>query len=118
MTEWQSEGVAARLGARLAPTSPEWTDPNPNAVMTGRRARDWGRVSAVLCEMTFTGGFEVDRSHLADRLVVILGEVGDCIHGRCASGVAAPAPDAPNRLYFVPARRCGPSPGSCASSGS
>jgi len=64
---------------------------------------DWRRVSAVVSEMTFTSGFEVDRSFSADRLVVILDEVGDRIHGHSSAWPTGPGPDTPHRLYLVPA---------------
>jgi AraC-like DNA-binding protein len=78
-----------------------WRDVNPSGVTTGCWSRSFGRVGAVVSEMVFGGGFLVDRAHPADRLIVILDEAGDRIHGR-VDGKAS-KPDAPHRLYHVPA---------------
>ncbi|HEX4710094.1 AraC family transcriptional regulator [Phenylobacterium sp.] len=103
MAEPHGQGIEAHRRPRWTPAPSEWPDPNPSGVTTGRWARSWRRVSAVVNEMTFTGGFEVDRSFSADRLVVILDEVGDRIHGRSSARPTGPGPDTPHRLYLVPA---------------
>lgn len=103
MTDWQGQRIDARRGPLWTPASHEWRQPNPSGVTTGRWARRWRHVSAVVSEMTFTGGFEVDRSHGADRLVVILEEVGERIHGRSSTRAPRSTPDTPHRLYYVPA---------------
>ena len=101
MADKQGQQVYGQRG--LAPTPPEWREPNSAAVTIGRWARGWRRLSAVVCEMAFTGGFEVDRSFPTDRLVVILDEVGDRLHGRTSTRPTGPGPDEPHRLYYVPA---------------
>lgn len=101
MTPWQGQRPGAQQAERWTSASREWP-PNPSGTTTGRWARNWPHASAVLTEMTFTDGFEVDRSHPADRLVVILDEVGDRIHGRSSARSMGPGPDMPHRLYHVP----------------
>jgi AraC family transcriptional regulator len=103
MTEHQGEHGQAPRGFDRAPPPPEWREANPNAVTTGRWARDWRHVSAAVNEMSFTGPFEVDRTFAADRLIVILDEAGDRLHGRTSGRPAGPVPDAPHRLYYMPA---------------
>ena len=103
MTEWEAQRADPQNGRRWPFTSPDWPQPNPNALTMGRWPRSWSRVSAVVCEMSFKGGFEVDRSLAADRLLVILDEVGDRIHGRSSSRWTGAGPDTPNRLYYMPA---------------
>jgi AraC-like DNA-binding protein len=103
MAEPHGQEIEAQRGPHWTPAPAEWADPNPSGVTTDRRARSWRRVSAVVTEMTFTGGFKVDRSFSADRLVVILDEVGDRIHGRDSARPTGPSPDAPYRLYVIPA---------------
>ncbi len=103
MAELHGQRIDAQRRPRWTPASSEWPDSNPSGVTTGRWTRSWGRVSATLAEMTFTGGFEVDRSFAADRLVVILDEVGDRVLARDAARSTGPGSDAPHRLYYVPA---------------
>jgi AraC-like DNA-binding protein len=103
MGEPHGQEIEAQRDRRWTPAPSERADPNPSAVTTYRQARSWRRVSAAVSEMTFTGGFEVDRSSPADRLVVILDEVGDRIHARGSARPESPSPDAPHRLYHVPA---------------
>jgi AraC family transcriptional regulator len=76
---------------------------NPNGVVTRLWERKWRHVSAVVSEVAFTGGFEVDRSYPFDRLLVALDEVGDRVQARGSPRAPLCGPDAPNRLYFVPA---------------
>lgn len=93
----------AQRGPLWTPTSSQWADPNYDAVIAGRWARSWNSVSAVVGELAFTTGFDLDRSYHADRLVVVLDEVGERIQGRGPDRMAGLAPDAPHRLYYVPA---------------
>lgn len=101
MAELQGQQAVARQPTRWTPATHGWRQPNPSAVTTGRWARSWPHVSAVVSEMAFTGGFGVDRSCSADRLVVILEEVGERIQAS-SNRAMQPGPDRPHRLYYVP----------------
>ena len=103
MAEPDGQQIHAPHGPLWTPTSSQWADPNHDAVIIGRWARSWDRVSAVVGELAFTTGFDLDRSFHADRLVVVLDEAGERIQGRCSDRTTAPEPDAPHRLYYVPA---------------
>ena len=103
MAELHGQGNEAQRGPCWTPAASDWPDPNPSGMTTGRWARSWRRVSATVSEMTFTDGFKVDRSFSADRLVVILDEVGERIHGRSSTRSTGSGPDTPHRLYDVPA---------------
>lgn len=103
MTDWEAQPSDRQNGSGWPFTSYDWPQANPNALTIGRWPRSWRHVSALVCEMKFKGGFEVERSLGADRLLVILDEVGDRIHGRSSSRWTGTGPDAPNRLYYVPA---------------
>jgi AraC-like DNA-binding protein len=76
---------------------------NPSGAITDVRQKTWSSLSAVLKEMAFTGAFEVDRTASYSRLMVILEEVGGRIHARTGRRTSTGAPDAPHRVYFVPA---------------
>ncbi|MDB5496563.1 MAG: transcriptional regulator, AraC family [Phenylobacterium sp.] len=76
---------------------------NPGGAITSVRQKTWSGLSAVVKEMAFTGAFEVDRAAAYCRLMVILEEVGGRIHARTGRKTAAARPDAPHRVYFVPA---------------
>ncbi len=78
---------------------------NPSGAITGVRQKTWSRLSAVVKEMAFSGAFEVDRAAAYARVVVILDEVGGRIHARTARKAPMAGPDAPHRIYFVPAAR-------------
>ena len=103
MAEWRGLSVEPSEAPPWAPLAHGFQQPNPSGVRTGRWTRSWRHVAAIVEEMAFTGGFEVDRSFANDRLVVILDEAGERIHGREARRAMSWAPDRPHRLYYVPA---------------
>ncbi len=92
------QDAAARLDWREASNRE-----NPNGTLTDVRQRTWTGLSAVVKEMAFSGGFEVDRAAPYHRLMIILEEVGDRIHGQEQRGLARGATELTNRLYLVPA---------------
>ena len=75
---------------------------NPSGTVRSVRQRTWSGLTAVAKEMDFRGAFEVDRSAPYHRLIVILEEVGDRIHGQERPGLSGSPADASNRLYLVP----------------
>ncbi|WP_293899550.1 AraC family transcriptional regulator [Phenylobacterium sp.] len=99
---WRSHRADHELDSRL-----DWRKAynreNPNGTLTGIRQRTWSGVSAVVKEMEFGGAFEVDRAAPYHRLMVILEEVGDRIHGEGQRAAHRGATEPANRLYLVPA---------------